>query len=128
MAGEQALAVAVQRHAPERSQASRKSRSTCPLNAGFRASIRRTSSQSDYLWELPFGHDRRWLTGNKPMRWIFGDWQWSGDWTIASGLPFTPRLRGQRSEVERGTNGTLRPDVVPGQSIKPIESVNCGMV
>ena len=51
---------------------------------------------ADYLWELPFGHDKRWLTGNTPMRAIFGDWQWSGDWTIASGLPFTPRLLGQR--------------------------------
>ena len=45
---------------------------------------------ADYLLELPFGHDKRWLTGNTPWRAIFGDWQWSGDWTIASGLPFTP--------------------------------------
>ena len=72
---------------------------------------------ADYLWELPFGHDKRWLTGNGPLRAIFGDWQWSGDWTIASGLPFTPRLLGSPQELERGTNGTLRPDVVPGQSI-----------
>ena len=72
---------------------------------------------ADYLWELPFGHDKRWLTGNTPLRAIFGDWQWSGDWTIASGLPFTPRLLGDAAEVNRGTNGTLRPDVVPGQSI-----------
>ena len=72
---------------------------------------------ADYLWELPFGHDKRWLTGNTPLRAIFGDWQWSGDWTIASGLPFTPRLLGDAAEVNRGTNGTLRPDVVFGQSI-----------
>ena len=50
---------------------------------------------ADYLWELPFGHDKRWLTGNSPLRAILGDWQWSGDWTIASGLPFTPRLLGE---------------------------------
>ena len=49
---------------------------------------------ADYLLELPFGHDKRWLTGNTPWRAIFGDWQWSGDLTIASGLPFTPRLLG----------------------------------
>jgi len=71
---------------------------------------------ADYLWELPFGHDRRWLSGNSPLRAIFGDWQWSGDWTIASGLPFTPRLLGNFADVSRGTNGSLRPDVVPGQS------------
>ena len=72
---------------------------------------------ADYLLELPFGHDKRWLTGNTPRRAIFGDWQWSGDWTIASGLPFTPRLLGDINDVNAGTNGTLRPDVVPGQSV-----------
>jgi len=72
---------------------------------------------ADYLLELPFGHDKRWLTGNTPFRAIFGDWQWSGDWTIASGLPFTPRLLGNVSDVNRGTNGTLRPDVVPGEVV-----------
>jgi hypothetical protein len=72
---------------------------------------------ADYLWELPFGHDKRWLTGNSAQRAIFGDWQWSGDWTIASGLPFTPRLLGDFSDVERGTNGTLRPNLVLGESI-----------
>ena len=71
----------------------------------------------DYLWELPFGHDKRWLTENTPLRAIFGDWQWSGYWTFASGLPFTPRLLGTFADVNRGTNGTLRPDLVPGQSI-----------
>jgi trimeric autotransporter adhesin len=72
---------------------------------------------ADYLWELPFGHDKPWLTGNTPLRAIFGDWQWSGDWTIASGLPFTPRILGNAAEINGGTNGTLRPDLIPGQSI-----------
>jgi hypothetical protein len=72
---------------------------------------------ADYLVELPFGHDKRWLTGNTPMRAVFGDWQWSGDWTIASGLPFTPRLLNTSCEVNGGTAGTLRPNLVPGQSI-----------
>lgn len=72
---------------------------------------------ADYLWELPFGHDKRWLSGGTPLRAIFGDWQWSGDWTIASGLPFTPRLLGNFADVNRGSNGTLRPDLVPGQSV-----------
>ncbi|HEX8814129.1 MAG TPA: TonB-dependent receptor [Terriglobales bacterium] len=71
----------------------------------------------DYLWELPFGHDKRWLTANTVQRAILGDWQWSGDWTIASGLPFTPRFIGAFDEVNAGTNGTLRPNLVPGQSI-----------
>ena len=72
---------------------------------------------ADYLVELPFGHDKRWLTGNTPWRAVAGDWQLSGDWTIASGLPFTPRLLNNPCEVNGGTTGTLRPDLVPGQSI-----------
>ncbi len=72
---------------------------------------------ADYLWELPFGNDKRWLTGHAPLRAIFGDWQWSGDWTVASGLPFTPRLLGNIADVNRGSNGTLRPDIVVGQSV-----------
>jgi hypothetical protein len=72
---------------------------------------------ADYLWELPFGHDRRWLTENSPLRAVFGDWNWSGDWTIASGLPFTPRVLGDPADVSRGTNGTIRADAVPGQLV-----------
>lgn len=73
---------------------------------------------ADYLLELPFGHDKRWLSGNGPLRAVFGDWQVSGDWTIASGLPFTPRYVGNASEVNGGTNGTLRPDLIAGQSVQ----------
>ncbi|HLV87759.1 MAG TPA: TonB-dependent receptor [Candidatus Sulfotelmatobacter sp.] len=72
---------------------------------------------ADYLLELPFGQDKRWLSGVSPMRAIFGDWQWSGDWTVTSGLPFTPRDLGSITDVARGTNGTLRPDLVPGQTV-----------
>ncbi|HTS06359.1 MAG TPA: TonB-dependent receptor [Candidatus Eisenbacteria bacterium] len=81
---------------------------------------------ADYLLELPFGHDKRWLSGNSPWRAIFGDWQVSGDWTFASGLPFTPRLLGNFADVNRGSNGTLRPDVVPGQSVS-IPNPSIGM-
>ncbi|MGC2561172.1 MAG: hypothetical protein WA389_20260, partial [Terriglobales bacterium] len=77
---------------------------------------------ADYLLELPAGHDKRFLSGNgepqEVMRAIFGDWQWSGDWTFASGLPFTPRWVGNTGEVNAGTSGTLRPNVVPGQMVQ----------
>src|SRR5581483_7622082 len=56
---------------------------------------------ADYLYELPFGHDRRWFYNNRPLSAIFGDWQWSGDFTIASGLPFTPRILGNAADVNR---------------------------
>src|SRR5579872_1746072 len=70
----------------------------------------------DFLFELPFGHERRWLSNATAWRAIFGDWQWSGDWTIASGLPFTPRILGDSADIQSGTNGTLRPDLT-GQPI-----------
>jgi len=79
---------------------------------------------ADYLWELPFGHDRLWLTQPGALRALFGDWQWSGDWTIASGLPFTPRVLGNFSDVNRGTNGTLRPDVTGTPVALPDPSVS----
>ncbi len=65
----------------------------------------------DYLWELPFGHEKRWLTSPGVARDVLGDWQWSGDWTIGSGLPFTPRIVGSFTNVNGGVNGTLRPNV-----------------
>ena len=72
---------------------------------------------ASYVYELSFGHDRRWLYNNRAPSVIFGDWQWSGDLTIASGLPFTPRVLGSFTDVSRGTNGTLRPNIVPGQRV-----------
>jgi trimeric autotransporter adhesin len=66
---------------------------------------------ADYLWQLPFGHDRRWLTGNTVWRAFLGDWNWSGAWTVASGFPFTPRIVGSVADVNQGVNGTLRADL-----------------
>src|SRR6185437_15052175 len=74
---------------------------------------------ADYLWELPFGKDKRWLGNGGVLAAVLGDWQWSGDWTITSGLPFTPVIVGTQSEVEGGTNGTLRPNLVSGASLTP---------
>ncbi len=65
----------------------------------------------DYLWELPLGHEKRWLTGPGIARDVLGDWQWSGDWTIGSGFPFTPRVLGSFTDVNSGVNGTLRANV-----------------
>jgi hypothetical protein len=71
----------------------------------------------DYMVELPFGHDKRWLRNGGAARTILGDWQWSGSWTIASGTPYTPRSLNDISDLNRGTTGTIRADLVPGQSI-----------
>src|SRR5207253_8134975 len=47
----------------------------------------------NWIYDLPFGENRRFApkgAGNH----ILGGWQWSGDFTIASGLYFTPRVLG----------------------------------
>jgi hypothetical protein len=71
---------------------------------------------ADYLWELPFGANKRFLVQRGVMRALFGDWQWSGDWSIESGTPFTARVLGSFADVNRGTNGTLRANVT-GQPV-----------
>jgi hypothetical protein len=71
---------------------------------------------ADYLWELPFGADKRFLVQRGILRDLLGNWQWSGDWSVESGLPFTARVLGSFTDVNRGTNGALRADLT-GQSI-----------
>jgi hypothetical protein len=38
-------------------------------------------------------------------------WQWSGDFTISSGLYYTPRVLGNSIDISRGVSGSLRADV-----------------
>ena len=45
------------------------------------------------------------------------NWQWSGDFTVASGLYFTPSVLGNQLDLARGVSGSLRANAVPGQPI-----------
>jgi trimeric autotransporter adhesin len=66
----------------------------------------------NFVYELPFGTGKKWLNNNGG--WLenaLGDWQWSGDFTVASGLPFTPRVLGAFTDIAQGVNGTLRADL-----------------
>lgn len=65
----------------------------------------------NFLVELPFGTGKKWLNHGGALEDVFGDWQWSGNFTIASGLPFTPRILGAFTDVAQGVNGTLRADL-----------------
>jgi hypothetical protein len=70
----------------------------------------------NWIVDLPFGENRRFLSkgaGNQ----ILGGWQWSGDFTIGSGLYFTPRVLGGGLDIGRGVSGSLRANAVAGQSI-----------
>ena len=62
-----------------------------------------------YLYELPFGKDKQWLTAGTPAR-IFEGFSVSGSFTFATGTPLTPSYQAAESSVECGTAGSLRPD------------------
>ena len=73
---------------------------------------------ADYLYDLPFGKDKKWLTGNGVAQTVFGGFALSGNVTLASGFPFSPRFFGTATDLSRGVTGATRPDIVPGQSIQ----------
>jgi hypothetical protein len=73
---------------------------------------------ADYLYDLPFGKDKKWLTTNGIAQALFGGLAFSGNVTLASGFPFSPRFFGTATDLSRGVTGAARPDVVPGQSIQ----------
>jgi trimeric autotransporter adhesin len=77
-----------------------------------------------FMYELPFGTGKKWL--NNSGGWlenVLGDWLWSGNVTVASGLPFTPRFLGAAIDIAQGVNGSLRPDVTGA----PIQLSNPGV-
>ena len=84
-----------------------------PLNLaaerGLSSFDQRHKFTGDFLYELPFGTSKRWLSAAGPLARAFGDWTVSGSFTIASGTPFTPYLLDSISDVARGSNGSLRP-------------------
>ena len=57
--------------------------------------------------ELPFGKNRRWLQAGLGDL-ILGGWQWTTNYTLASGTPSTARVTGSAANVAQGVNGTLR--------------------
>ena len=69
-----------------------------------------------WMYDLPFGDGKRFLTRG-PLSHVMDGWQWSGDFTIASGLYFTPNVLGATLDIQRGVTGSLRANLVPGQSI-----------
>jgi trimeric autotransporter adhesin len=71
----------------------------------------------DYVIELPFGTGKKWLNNSGFTGKAFGDWTLTGDFTIASGIPFTARILGAVADVARGSNGSLRADY-NGQAIQ----------
>jgi len=68
-----------------------------------------------YLYELPFGKDKFWVTSGAGSH-ILEGFSISGSYTIATGTPLTPYYPAAVSDVAHGTAGNLRPNAVPGVS------------
>ena len=67
----------------------------------------------NFTYELPFGTGKKWLNNNGGwLETVFGDWLWSGNVTLGSGFPFTPRILGSSLDISQGLNGTLRANIV----------------
>jgi hypothetical protein len=64
----------------------------------------------NWIAELPFGENHRYLQRGA-LSHIFSAWSLSGDFTIASGLWYTPRVLGNSLDIDRGVSGSLRADV-----------------
>jgi hypothetical protein len=67
-----------------------------------------------WTYDLPFGENRRFLQKGFVSH-VLAGWQWSGDFTVASGLPYTIRVLGGTVDIDRGVSGSLRANVVPGE-------------
>jgi trimeric autotransporter adhesin len=73
---------------------------------------------ADYYYELPLGKEKKWLNRDGWAQRVGGGISWSGNITLASGLPFSPRIFGSAGDLSRGVTGSARPNLVPGQSIQ----------
>jgi trimeric autotransporter adhesin len=70
----------------------------------------------DWIYDLPFGDDHRFAEKGAWSH-ILDGWQWSGDFNIASGFYFTPRVLGGAVDINRGVSGSLRANTISGQPI-----------
>ncbi|HEY6946630.1 MAG TPA: TonB-dependent receptor, partial [Candidatus Acidoferrum sp.] len=70
----------------------------------------------NWIYDLPIGENRH-FSPKGALGHIFGAWQWSGDFTVGSGLYFTPRVLGGALDIGRGVSGSLRANTVSGQAI-----------
>jgi hypothetical protein len=70
----------------------------------------------NWIYDLPIGENRHFVAKGA-LGHIFGAWQWSGDFTVGSGLYFTPRVLGGALDIGRGVSGSLRANTVAGQTV-----------
>jgi len=62
----------------------------------------------NYNIEMPFGTNKPFLARGSFFKTVFGDWLLNGSWAINSGSPLTVHVLGSYTDVNRGSNGSLR--------------------
>ena len=87
-----------------------------PADRGLSSFNQTHKFTGNWMYDLPFGENHR-LAQKGFLEHLLSNWQWSGSFTIASGLYFTPSVLGGAVDIERGVTGSLRANVVPGQAI-----------
>jgi hypothetical protein len=76
----------------------------------------RHQATGTYLYELPFGKDKFWLTTGTASH-IMEGLSVSGTFSFATGSWFTPSYTASSADVACGTAGSGRPNRVPGVSL-----------
>ena len=71
-----------------------------------------------FFYQLPFGRDKAYVSNGGWVSSLLSDWKVSGYFLCATGVPLTPLIAASATEVERGTHGSVRPNRVPGVSIR----------
>jgi len=71
---------------------------------------RRQQFTANFVAELPFGANRRWLDKGGLFSTVAGGWTVTAAFAAQSGTPFTARLCGAARDVAQGTNCSLRGD------------------
>jgi hypothetical protein len=70
-----------------------------------------------WLYELPFGPNTRFLNGSSWASHTFSNLSVSGTFDFATGVPLSPRYQATSTDVARGSAGSERPNRVPGSSL-----------
>jgi trimeric autotransporter adhesin len=87
-----------------------------PADRGLSSFNQTHKFTGNWIYDLPFGENHRFAQKGA-LAHILSNWQWSGDFTVASGLYFTPSILGGSVDIARGVSGSQRANVIPGQSI-----------
>jgi hypothetical protein len=73
---------------------------------------------TNFIWELPFGRDRRYLKEGV-AEWFFGGWALNGITQARTGRQLTVSVTRSSGDLPDGNNSNQRPDVVLGAQLKP---------